>query len=125
MSYNQHSQNDNTKLSAPAQANASIKAAPMPPAAQQQEVLPFARKVRWFALGLLGGIFGMMGALIFQGSLTQGTRKQAEWATWAGFAINTFVLVVLINTGCIDAAIQSLTGAAAAPAPVHTSVAFG
>ncbi len=125
MSYNQHNQNGNTKLSAPAQANASIKAAPMPPAAQQQEVLPFARKVRWFALGLLGGIFGMMGALIFQGSLTQGTRKQAEWATWAGFAINTFVLVVLINTGCIDAAIQSLTGAGVASAPVQTSVAFG
>ncbi len=125
MSYNQHNQNGNTKLSAPAQANASIKAAPMPPAAQQQEALPFARKVRWFALGLLGGIFGMMGALIFQGSLTQGTRKQAEWATWAGFAINTFVLVVLINTGCIDAAIQSLTGAGVASAPVQTSVAFG
>ncbi len=125
MSYNQHSQNGNTKLSAPTQANVSVKAAPMPPAVQEQELLPFARKVRWFALGLFGGIFGMVGALIFQGSLTQGNRKQAEWATWAGFAINMFCLVLLINTGCIDAAIQSLSGAAAAPAPVQTSLAFG
>ncbi len=124
MSLNQNT-NTNVKLSSAGEGVQNTQAAPMPPAAVEAEVLPFARKVRWFLLGLFGGIFGMVGALVFQGSLTQGTRKQAEWATWAGFAINMFFLVLFINSGCMDSAIQALSGAAAAPVPVHTSVAFG
>ena len=124
MSYEQNA-NTNVKLSTAGQSAQTVKAAPMPPAAVEAEILPFARKVRWFLLGLFGGIFGMVGALVFQGSLAQGTRKQAEWATWAGFAINMFFLVLFINSGCMDAAIQALSGTAAAPAPVQTSVAFG
>ena len=47
----------------------------------------------------------------------------SEWAVWAGFAANTFLLVVLINTGCLDMLIAGLSGTAAAPA--YVSPAFG
>lgn len=100
-------------------------AAPNPPAAQQAEPLSFAAKARWFALGVVGGIFAMIIKLALPTKMAFEQRKQSEWAVWAGFAVNTFILVVLINTGCIDAAIASLTSAGAAPVPTHVSPAFG
>lgn len=99
--------------------------APNPPAAEKAAPLAFAAKARWFALGLVGGIFAMIIKLALPTKMAFEQRKQSEWAVWAGFAVNTFILVVLINTGCIDAAIAALTGAGAAPVPTHVSPAFG
>ena len=93
-------------------------AAPNPPAETQlADPLSFMAKARWFALGLLGGIFAMIVKMSFE------QRKQSEWAVWAGFAVNTLLLVALINTGCLDMLIAGLSGTAAAPA--YVSPAFG
>ena len=74
--------------------------APNPPTeAQLADPLSFAAKARWFALGLLGGIFAMIVKLALPTKMSFEQRKQSEWAVWAGFAVNTFLLVVLINTG--------------------------
>jgi len=99
--------------------------APNPPAEAQAEPLSFTVKARWFALGLVGGIFAMIAKLALPCKLSFEQRKQSEWAVWAGFAVNTFILVVLINTGCIDAAIAGMSGAAAAPASAPVSPTFG
>lgn len=98
--------------------------APNPPTETQlTDPLSFMAKARWFVLGLLGGIFAMIAKLALPTKMGFEQRKQSEWAVWAGFAVNTFLLVVLINTGCLDMLIASLSGAAAAPACV--SPAFG
>lgn len=99
--------------------------APNPPATEKAVPLSLAARARWFVLGLVGGIFAMIIKLALPTKMAFEQRKQSEWAVWAGFAVNTFVLVVLINTGCIDAAIAALTGAGAAPVPAHVSPAFG
>ena len=95
--------------------------APVPPSVEAAS-LTFAEKARWFALGLVGGIFAMIIKLALPCKLPFEQRKQSEWAVWAGFAVNTFILVVLINTGCIDALAANLMGAGATP---PTSPAFG
>lgn len=98
--------------------------APNPPTETQlTDPLSFMAKARWFALGLLGGIFAMIAKLALPTKMGFEQRKQSEWAVWAGFAVNTFLLVVLINTGCLDMLIASLSGTAAAPA--YVSPAFG
>lgn len=98
--------------------------APNPPTETQlTDPLSFMAKVRWFALGLLGGVFAMIAKLALPTKMGFEQRKQSEWAVWAGFAVNTFLLVVLINTGCLDMFIASLLGTAAAPA--YVSPAFG
>ncbi len=98
--------------------------APNPPTETQlTDPLSFMAKTRWFALGLLGGIFAMIAKLALPTKMGFEQRKQSEWAVWAGFAVNTFLLVVLINTGCLDMFIASLSGTAAAPA--YVSPAFG
>ena len=84
-------------------------AAPNPPAETQlADPLSFMAKARWFALGLLGGIFAMIVKLALPTKMSFEQRKQSEWAVWAGFAVNTFLLVVLINTGCLDMLIACL-----------------
>ena len=84
--------------------------APNPPTETQlTDPLSFMAKARWFVLGLLGGIFAMIAKLALP--------------TKMGFAVNTFLLVVLINTGSLDMLIASLSGTAAAPA--YVSPAFG
>ena len=99
-------------------------AAPNPPAETQlADPLSFMAKARWFALGLLGGIFAMIVKLAFPTKMSFEQRKQSEWAVWAGFAVNTLLLVVLINTGCLDMLIAGLSGTAAGPA--YVSPAFG
>lgn len=98
--------------------------APNPPTETQlADPLSFAAKARWFALGLLGGIFAMIVKLALPTKMSFEQRKQSEWAVWAGFAVNTFLLVVLINTGCVDMLIAGLSDTAAAPA--YVSPAFG
>ena len=98
--------------------------APNPPTETQlTDPLSFMAKTRWFALGLLGGIFAMIAKLALPTKMGFEQRKQSEWAVWASFAVNTFLLVVLINTGCSDMLIASLSGTAAAPA--YVSPAFG
>ena len=97
--------------------------APTPPSAEVAP-LSFAEKARWFALGLVGGIFAMIIKLALPCKMPFEQRKQSEWAVWAGFAVNTFILVVLINTGCIDALVANAMGAGVAPA-APVSPAFG
>lgn len=98
--------------------------APNPPTETQlTDPLSFMAKVCWFALGLLGGVFAMIAKLALPTKMGFEQRKRSEWAVWAGFAVNTFLLVVLINTGCLDMLIASLLGTAAAPA--YVSPAFG
>ena len=71
-------------------------AAPNPPAETQlADPLSFMAKARWFALGLLGGIFAMIVKLALPTKMSFEQRKQSEWAVWAGCAVNTFLLVVL------------------------------
>lgn len=95
----------------------------LPTETQLTDPLSFMAKARWFVLGLLGGIFAMIAKLALPTKMGFEQRKQSEWAVWAGFAVNTFLLVVLINTGCLDMLIASLSGTAAAPA--YVSPAFG
>ena len=95
----------------------------VPATAEQVAPLSMAVKACWFLLGVFGGIFAMIAKLALPCKLPFEQRKQSEWAVWAGFAVNTFILVVLINTGCIDALIAGLNAPAAGP--TNVSPAFG
>ena len=125
MMQKEHGNKANVKMAYSGEGGMGKKAtAPdVPAAAQEAAPLSFSVKARWFMLGVVGGIFAMIAKLALPCKLPFEQRKQSEWAVWAGFAVNTFILVVLINTGCIDALFASLSAPAAAPA--YVSPAFG
>lgn len=89
--------------------------------------LSWLGRIVWFAVGALGGLFGMFAAWIITSSWTPPVRRQAVWIAWAGFAVQVVVSLWLINSGMMPGfdgtATQSTSGFD--QQPQHTSSAFG
>lgn len=80
--------------------------------------LDFGRRVMWFVMGLVGNIFGMIGAWAFTGAYDATARRQAALTAWAGVAAQTLLILLAFQSGI-------LVDASTVAQPAATSVAFG
>ena len=56
-------------------------------------------KIGWFVLGLIGGMLGLLMAWISTSTLSPKRRRQAVIWTWAGFACQAVIFLVVVLTG--------------------------
>ncbi len=56
-------------------------------------------RVGWFALGFVGGFFGMLGAWLLAGSLPANRRRQAVNTTWIGFLCQAILVLIYMLMG--------------------------
>lgn len=56
-------------------------------------------KIGWFVLGFIGGMLGLLMAWISTSTLSPKRRRQAVIATWAGFAAQAIVFLIIVLTG--------------------------
>lgn len=80
--------------------------------------LDFGRRAMWFVMGLIGNIFGMLGAWAFTGAYDATARRQAALAAWAGVAAQTLLVLLAFQAGIF-------VDASTVAQPAATSVAFG
>ena len=71
------------------------------PAGNNKDSAPFTllSRLGWFALGFVGGFFGMLGAWLMAGSLPSERRKQAVNTTWLGFLCQAILVLIYMLMG--------------------------
>lgn len=71
------------------------------PAGNNKDSAPFTllSRLGWFALGFVGGFFGMLGAWLMAGSLPPERRKQAVNTTWLGFLCQAILVLIYMLMG--------------------------
>lgn len=71
------------------------------PAGNNKDSAPFTllSRLGWFALGFVGGFFGMLGAWLMAGSLSPERRKQAVNTTWLGFLCQAILVLIYMLMG--------------------------
>ena len=71
------------------------------PAGNNKDSAPFTllSRLGWFALGFVGGFFGMLGAWLMAGSLPPERRKQAVNTTWLGFLSQAILVLIYMLMG--------------------------
>lgn len=80
----------------------------------------------WFALGFVGGIFGMLAAWMFTSSLSPRRRNQAVLACWIGFACQAAVFFIMMLTGgSLPNPFGSTAATSTAPSTSSAGNAFG
>jgi hypothetical protein len=84
-------------------------------------------KIGWFVLGLIGGMFGLLMAWISTSTLSPKYRRQASLWTWAGFAVQAVVFLIVVLSGGSFAFFpeSSTTTQAASTAGTSSTSAFG
>lgn len=90
--------------------------------------LTLAQKAPWFALGFIGGFFGMIAVWLITSRWAPEVRRQATWATWIGFGIEVVIMLIFLNSDILfgTSFSQSATSATAGSATsTGGSSAFG
>lgn len=90
--------------------------------------LTLAQKAPWFALGFIGGFFGMIAVWLITSRWAPEVRRQATWATWIGFGIEVVIMLIFLNSDILfgTSFSQSATSATAGSAgSTGGSSAFG
>ena len=86
---------------------------------------PKGGRILWFAVGFVGGIFGMCAAWLITSSWPSPVRRRAVWSAWAGFLVQAGLAIVLLNSGLMP---QAGFAPLQAPSPAQdapVSPAFG
>jgi len=69
------------------------------PVENESPVIKWLARFGFFAMGAVGGFFGVMAVWLLSSSLNSTRKNEAFWIAWLGLAVNAFVMIGLGLSG--------------------------